>query len=393
MQLKLQAGGMQRRAHCPRRAPGRRALALATLLGVTSVRAEEQVDATYHYFGDSVGNSITSYVVDLQQGLPGRYTLGIHAMLDRVHLPPLPGLPGSRENVDAITTASRPVRSAVQSKQSYTKQREEVTASLGWHAADRRATLSGAYYISHESDFLGQQVAATMRRDWNAGSSAVALRTAFGFDRITPDEHVGGELVTHSRSTFDATGTWIQSLTPRLQTQLGLQFDTVRGFQSNPYRNVYAGGQPLPERHPTARQRGAVFGQIDRALGATASVSFGARYYADDWGIRAGTFDVLFNQYVGDHFIVRYRYRFHRQTAAAFYRDLYPTSDGIDGFRTADYKLQGFDSNLFGIKVSVPFTDTVSWLDGLLLDLKYERYFDSHSFAANVFETGVSWPF
>jgi hypothetical protein len=139
--------------------------------------------------------------------------------------------------------------------------------------------------------------------------------------------------------------------------------------------------------------RRAVFGQVDRYLTTRASASLGARWYSDDWGVQAGTFDVRFNQYIGERLIVRYRYRYHTQTAATFYRDLYEDTNGVDGYRTADYKLQDFDSNLFGIKVSVPFEGTAAWVAGLVLDVKYERYFDSHSFAANVLEAGFSWPF
>jgi len=358
-----------------------------------SAHADQQVETTYHYFSDSVGNSIDSYVVHYLQGLGSTWSVALRGMLDRVHLPPLPGLPGSRENVDAITAASRPVQSAVQSKESYTKQREEMTGTVDWRPRDRRLRLSTSYYASHESDFFGQQVSTIVGRDWNGGSTALALRTAVGFDRITPNEHTGGDPTPHSRTTIDLTSTWVQSLSPKTQTQVGVEVNSVTGFQANPYRKVYAGGQPLPETHPESRLRGSVFAQVDRYLTTRASVSLGARGYSDDWGIHAGSVELLFNQYLGDRVIVRYRYRYYQQTAATFYRDLYASADGIDGYRTADYKLQGFDSNLFGIKVSVPFESSSRWLDGLLLDLKYERYFDSHSFAANVLETGISWPF
>ena len=47
------------------------------------------------------------------------------------------------------------------------------------------------------------------------------------------------------------------------------------------------------------------------------------------------------------------------------------------------------------MKFSVPFEGlSVSpWARGLVVDLKYERYFDSQSFAANVLEAGFTWPF
>jgi Protein of unknown function (DUF3570) len=375
-------------------ARGALALALATAWHGAGrpAAAAEQVTAAYHGFTDSESNHIDSYMLQYFQGIGQHFGLSLHGALDRVHLPPLPGFPGSRENVDAITAASRPVRSTAESKLAYLKQRQEMTAAVvalprdGWRG-------SGSYYVSRESDFLGQQIAAEIGRDLHGGSTSLMLRSAVGYDRISPDEHTGGDPTPRSRTSIDVTTTCVQSLTPKTQGSVGVEIGSVRGFQSNPYRKVYAGGQILPEQNPESRLRAAAFGQIDRYLTTRSSVSLAARYYGDDWGIHAGTFDLFFNQYIGDHLIVRYRYRRHMQTAASFYRELYGSTEGIDGYRTADYKLQDFDSNLFGIKVSVPFEGWVGRLDGLLVDLKYERYFDSHSFAANVLETGFSWPF
>jgi hypothetical protein len=368
-------------------------LTVTCLAAATPARADSDLHARYHSFSDSQGNHIDSYILEGLQGMSEAWAFSVRGLLDRVHLSPLPGLPGSPENIDAITAASRPVRSTADSKSQYTKQRQEITGALAWRPRGSALRGSASYYVSRESDFLGQQVGAEVARDWFGGSTMLALRTSYGFDALHPDEHTGGDPTARQRQNVDVTTVWTQSLDPKTQTQLGLEVNTVHGFQANPYRHVYSGGQILPETHPEERLRHAVFGQIDRYLGTRSSLTLGGRYYGDDWGIRAGTFDASFNQYIGDRLIVRYRYRYHTQTAATFYRDLYESVDGVDGYRTADYKLQDMNSNLFGIKASVPFEGTTRWLDGLVLDLKYERYFDSHSFAANVLEAGFGWPF
>ena len=363
------------------------------LLRVADAAGEPIVNLNLHSFSDSRQNRVDSYLLEVQQPASPTWTMQLRGILDRVHLPPLPGLPGSQENVDAITAASRPVQSAAASKDSYLKQRKELTGSVAWHPAEGALRGGGSYYISHESDFLGQQASLDLGRDWAQGSTSLAARFAYGYDRITPDEHTGGDPTAQSRNTADVTVTCTQSLTPRLQGQIGAEVTSIRGFQNNPYRKVYAGGNILPEHHPEERLRRAVFAQVDRYFGTRSSVSLNARWYSDDWGVHAGSIDTRFNQYVGDRFIVRYRYRFHTQSGAWFYRDLYEVGDGVDGYRTADYKLRGLDSNLFGVKVSVPFEGTYPWLDGMVLDVKYERYFDSRNFAANVLEAGCSWPF
>lgn len=367
--------------------------AVLGLLPAVPARAGDDVHATYHSFSDSEENHIDSWVMEYGTHWADAWSAGLRGALDRVHLPPLPGLPGSRENVDAITAASRPVRSAADSKQSFLKERQELTGSIAWAPRGRSVRGAGSYYVSRESDYLAQQVSGEVSRAWNAGMTGLGLRTSYGYDRIHPDTHLDGDPALHTRTSLDVTATCTQTFSPTLQGEVGVELTAVSGFQSNPYRQVYVAGTKLPERHPDARLRRAVFGQVDRWFSTRASGSIGVRYYNDDWGVNAGTFDARFNQYVGDHFVVRYRYRYHTQTAAEFYRDLYSDPAAAQGFRTGDYKLQDFDSNLFGIKVSVPFEGWVSWTDGLVLDLKYERYFDSNSFAAHVLEAGFSWPF
>jgi len=364
-------------------------------LAARALAAEQQVTATMHTFSDSEQNRVETYVVELLQGLRQGLKLSLHGALDRVLLPPLPGLPGSQENVDAITTASRPVASAELSKQEYSKLRQEGIVGLEWAPDPHGTHAGGSLYYSHESDYIGRQVGGSYSRDFRQGDTNLAFGLSHGFDTIRPESETGAPTVVHERQTEDWTGVWTQTVSPRTLAQVGFETTWVHGFQSNPYRQVYAGGEILPENHPDSRLRQAVFAQLDRYLMTRSSVSLRGRYYDDDWGIRAGTVDAHLNQYVGDHLIVRYRYRYHQQSAAYFHRDLYTEAGGIDGYRTGDYKLDDFHAHLFGVKCSVPFEGlgVRPWMSGVVLDLKVERYFDSKSFAATVIETGFTWPF
>jgi hypothetical protein len=346
-------------------------------------------------FSDTGENRVETWMTEVMSTMPHGWQVRLRAVFDRVQLPPLPGLPGSPENLDAITTASRPVVSSGNSKLDYEKTRRAISASVGWEPARSAWGLGASYYHSVESDWLGQQVGLQLNRDLARGNTNLSLGVSHGFDTIKPNLDAGSSTETRHRSTNDITFVLTQTLTQRMQVALGIETTWVSGFLANPYRQVYAGGAPLPEAHPDARFRRAVFGRIDRWLMTRASVSLAARWYSDDWGVQAGTFDARLHQYVGDNLIVRYRYRYHSQGAALFYRDIYASINGIDGRMTADYKLNNFDSNLFGIKLSVPLEGlgVPTLLAGVVLDAKYERYFDSQSFGADVFESGFTWPF
>ena len=359
----------------------------------TPALAEHSVGVRMQSFADNAANRVDTWIVEARETMQA-WSLRLRGAFDRVHLPGLPGLPGSPENLDAITAASRPIPSAAMSKDGYVKTRSELNAAVGWFARPQ-TRFGGSLYHSVESDWVGRQIGMDWSQGFAQGNTQVGVAVSHGFDRIEPEAHAYGDSEPKSRSTNDVTATWTQSLTPRLLAQVGVEANWVHGFQSNPYRQVYAGGSPLPEKHPESRFRRAAFGEISRYFSTRASLALSGRVYNDDWGVNAGSIEMRFNQYVGEHLVVRYRYRFHSQTAADFYRDEYESADGIGGYRTADYKLDAFAANLFGVRLSLPFEGISAnrWVSGLVVDAKYERYFDSRSFAANVFETGFSWPF
>ena len=373
----------------------RLAIVVFVLAAPLGTAAEERVTAGVHTFSDSEDNRVETYALEWLQELRHDWKVMLRGALDRVVLPPLPGLPGSPENVDAITTASRPVQSAELSKQGYDKLREEATGNVEWTPADGRLHTNGSFYYSKESDYVGRQIGVGLAHDFQQGNTNLSFGLSHGFDTITPELHGGTTQPEQERTTEDLTCVWTQMISPKSRGTFGFEGTWVMGFQSNPYRHVYAGGLVVPERHPDRRFRRSLFAQYDRYLMTRSSVSLGGRWYSDDWGVLAGTVDAQFHQYVGNHLIVRYRYRYHTQTAASFQRDLYTSPEGVDGYYTADYKLDDFASNLFGVKLSVPFAgfQIAPWARGVVLDLKVERYFDSKSFAATVLESGFTWPF
>lgn len=79
-------------------------------------------------------------------------SLAIHWNNERVTIPGIDAAAGSQEAIDAITTASRPI--AGNAFQDFAKVRNEFQGAL----TRRHAALD--YYLSSESDYLGQQVGA-----------------------------------------------------------------------------------------------------------------------------------------------------------------------------------------------------------------------------------------
>ena len=171
----------------------------------------------------------------------------------------------------------------------------------------------------------------------------------------------------------------------------------MHGLQHNPYRNVYAGGTNVPERHPEERQRrDAVPASSTSTCSNRSSLKFNYRLYNDDWGITSHELGADLSQYITHGVIVRYGYRYYTQTSADFWAPEYPTVDGINGYRTGDYRLGPLSSHLFGGTLEFDLAQLAAEHDlwrRFGMSVNYERYFNNNNYSANIVETALDFRF
>jgi hypothetical protein len=236
-------------------------------------------------------------------------------------------------------------------------------------------------------------VSGGVERSLLGDNVVLAVGGSYGWDRIDPLDDADTAAPDDHKNTRhgNVMATWVA--TPVTILQGGVELTQVDGLQHNPYRNVYVDGAWVPETHPDSRSRRDVFVKASRWLPNRSAVKAEYRLYADDWGIVSHTIGARLHQYVGgDAVVVRYRYRFYTQGAADFWREEYVEAGGVDGYRSADYRVGDFDAHLFGTKVTwnvgdAPFSQ--EWLGRVGVDVSYERYFNSNNFSANLFEIGL----
>ena len=150
-------------------------------------------------------------------------------------------------------------------------------------------------------------------------------------------------------------------LTPILVSDLSATLQVLEGFQSNPYRRVRLFGTvEAQESEPLLRQRVAVQARlriaIKRAHAARSACS--ARFYWDTWGIKSGTAEMSWEQYLVPQFLFRVRGRFYQQARALFYRDAgealsYESVGPVGQYFTGDRELSPFRDYLVGFKLAV----------------------------------------
>lgn len=307
---------------------------------------------------------------------------------ERVTIPAVSAAPGTQEAVDAITTASRPI--AGNAFQDFVKVRNEVQGEI------ERGQAAVQYYVSTESDYLAQQLGGTVHRDFMDQQLNVAMGTSLGWDSIDPLADDDTQAATRHKTTLHWNTVATRVLTPATLLRVGLEYNLVRGLQHNPYRNVYAGGAPVPERHPEQRQRRDAFLKLSQWLSQQSSVKLGYRFYGDDWGIASHEVDTRLSQYLVRGLFARWQYRWYTQTAADFWREEYAEADGVQGYRSGDYRMGPLSSHLFGLALDLDldvFAIENARLKHFAVRVEYDRYFNSNNYSADILEAGLDYRF
>jgi len=363
-------------------------LGVSVHAGAASIVDEHGAETLMQYFTDSDRVMVRSAIGNYALTLKNDAVLSMHWNNEKVVIPAIDAPVGSQEAVDAITTASRPI--AGNAFQDFVKTRNEFESGI------QRGHATLGYYYSGENDYVGQQVSAGYNRDFTNDQFNLAIGTSYGWDAIDPvhDDDTGA--ASDSKTTLHGNAVATRVLTPTTLLRAGVEYNVVNGLQHNPYRNVYAGGTRVPERHPEHRERRDAFLKVHQYLPNRSSLKLNYRFYNDDWGIDSHELGGKLSQYVTRGIFASWEYRWYTQTPASFHRDEYTSPDGIDGYRSGDYRMAELASHLFGVALDVDLaTLNVSYpvLDRMGLRCNYERYFNSNNYSANILTTQIAWRF
>ncbi len=340
------------------------------------------------WFTDSDRVSVRSLSGHWNTPLRSASGLNIDFNNERVVVPAISAPPGTQEAVDAITTASRPI--AGNAFEDFVKVRNEVQGDYG------RGPMEMSYYVSSESDYLAQQVGGRWNKDIRPDARNLSLGGSWSWDAIQPLRDDDTQTSAASKNTLHWNAVVTDVVSPTTMLRYGVEYNLVSGLQHSPYRNVYAGGTHVPERHPEHRQRRDAFLRVTHALPNRSSVKLQYRFYNDDWGVNSHELGTRLSQYITRGMSVRWEYRWYTQTPADFFRTEYVDVNGINGYRTGDYRLGDLASHLFGGAVRMDLdalAPTHNVMRRLSLWLDVERYFNSNHYSANVVETGVDFRF
>ncbi len=207
----------------------------------------------------------------------------------------------------------------------------------------------------------------------------------------------GGKIIDGHRKDWSAHLGLTQVLNKNALIETGFGYTYSIGFMENPYKVVevgfidptrqasappggyFANVQALLEQRPDIRNQwtgNLRYVQYVDALDA--ALHFGYRFYHDDWGINAHTFEADWGQPLGRGWTFTPRVRYYSQDQADFYQPYLISMQGYNGGNfdrsklpesfSSDHRLSGFGTLSGGLTLSKQFAK------GISLDLGFEYY-------------------
>jgi len=311
------------------------AMALAAASGqvLASVLPEDRTDFLYHRY-EGGGVTIDGPSVLVRKSVGKSVSLAANYYVDMV----------SSASIDVITTASP-----------YTEERTQYSLSGDYLRGN--TTLSAGFTASEESDFDARTYSLAVSQDMFGQLTTLTMSYAFGDDTVRRSDDASF-FRDNIRQQYGIGLT--QILTRNMIAALNVEVITDEGFLNNPYRSVRFAdsGSPVgysfePELYPRTRTSNAVGIRSKYYLPYRAAIEAQYRYFIDTWDIESHTGSIAYVHPWND-FTFTAKYRYHTQTGAHFYRDLFSRSEATN-FRGRDKELSPLQSQTLKFSVAYEF--------------------------------------
>jgi len=316
----------------------RRLALLTLLLTMTSkvfagVLPEDRADVLYHLY-DGGGVTIDGPSVLVRKKAGKSLSFVGNYYVDMV----------SSASIDVVTQASP-----------YTEEREQW--SLGMDYLTGNTTMRVNYTSSVESDYDASTYSFSVSQDMFGDLTTVTLAYALGDDivRRSDDPNFDRDL---DKQVYSIGIT--QILTKNLISTLNFETGTDEGFLNNPYRSVrYADASSAigysyeAELYPNTRTTNALGLRARYFLPYRAAVEGEYRFFTDTWDIEGHTAALSYIHPWGN-FTFTGKFRYHSQTGAHFYSDLFPGPQATN-FRGRDKELSPLQSYTFKLQAAYEF--------------------------------------
>jgi hypothetical protein len=320
--------------------------------GIAGVLPDDRSDVLYHqYVGGGVEIDGPSILV--RKSVGKSVSIAANYYVDMV----------SSASIDVITTASP-----------YTEERTQYSLSADYLRGN--TMMSVGFTSSEESDFDSSTYNLSIAQDMFGDLTTLTLSYAYGDDTVGRSDDPGF-FRDNTRQHYGIGVT--QILTRNLISALNFEVITDEGFLNNPYRSVRyldagsaVGYSYEPELYPHTRTSNALGIRAKYYLPYRAALEVQYRYFTDTWDIDGHTASIAYTHPWRD-FIFTAKYRWHDQTGAHFFRDIFARSEATN-FRGRDKELSPLTSQTLKFSVAYEFfSDGMGFLDKGTVNFSFDH--------------------
>lgn len=299
--------------------------------------------------------------------------------------------------VDHYTSASSDkINPATISSASRNDNRIYPSASWSLENEEKGTTFGAGVSFSHEYDYTsygGNLTFAKKTKDRSGEFSIkgqvylddvkivrpVELRTS---DPVPGDEDNNGHA---PRKSYSASLSYAQIINQRLQIMFLLDLAYQEGYLGLPFYRVYFNDNSVYMEHlPGTRFKIPIGFRANYFLGDKLIIRSFYRYYQDDWGLKAHTFDLETAVKLSPFFSITPFYRFYTQQAVDAFA-AYQVHTAADKYFTSNYDLSTFNSHFVGAGVRVAPPKGVLGITHVnMLEVRYGHYTRSNSMNSNI---------
>lgn len=216
--------------------------------------------------------------------------------------------------------------------------RNEIMLALGINQNDIAHSVQVGY--SKENDYAALFASYTGEYEQLNKHTTLFWGVSYSDDRLSPTDALLFGRVQHAeRDNASASFGMSRVINRNALIQSGVQVTSQDGFLSDPYKEMWINGVIEFDKRPNNR---TIFSWSTRFrqyfTRSEAALHADYRYYNDDWGIKAHTLDLVWNQPIGVHFELAPSIRYYSQRAADFYVPAVSTGL-LPKYWSSDYRL------------------------------------------------------
>ena len=266
--------------------------------------------------------------------------------------------------------------------------------SVNWSMENQRkgTTIGAGLSLSNEFDYLSYGANILFAQKTKNRNGEFTAKAQVYLDKVSlilpielrpgypnigggDDENSRSDYASTSRNSYSGTLSYSQIVNQRLQLEFLMDMIYQTGYLGLPFHRVYFADNSMHQENlPDSRMKIPLGVRANYFLGDKIIIRSSYRYYHDDWGLNAHTFNIETPYKITPFFSISPFFRYSNQSAIDYFAP-YKAHTASDQYYTSNYDLSKFSSNFYGAGFRIAPPKGVFGIQRLnMLELRYGHY-------------------